>query len=367
MLCLPVYLTPFSIGYITRGFVCDYSNRELVAEFTSFLRDYCTKKHIVYVIFDPFCDYRIDFGDLSDDNMVTFLESIGYEKNLTGTLQPRTNYRLLLNSKNEIDDERKRIEEGFTVHLKNDIKFSHDRGVTLELCKGDDLARGIEIFYRLLVETTEKKGFGRRNLDYYLRFADSLKDFVSVYLYKYNYEKDKEYTDEVLKQAALRLKALTDEHEDPNTTEQKRLRLEPKIKEAKKQINATIKRLEISKKYENCPYLSASFFIKMGNKAYNFYGANSGALRELKLTANYADMIKDSVDGKVTTFNMGGTLKLDTENIKDDRMYELYQYKKQYGGEFVEMPGEFFLIINRKAFELLNGKLNYFRRIIFRR
>ena len=105
----------------------------------------------------------------------------------------------------------------------------------------------------------------------------------------------------------------------------------------------------------------------MGNKAYNFYGANSAALRELKLTANYADMLEDSLDGKVSSFNMGGTLRLDTENIKDDKMYELYQYKKQYGGEFVEMPGEFFLVINRKAFNILNGKLNYFRRIIYRR
>ena len=63
----------------------------------------------------------------------------------------------------------------------------------------------------------------------------------------------------------------------------------------------------------------------MGNKAYNFYGANAGALRELKLTANYWDMIKDSLDGQVTTFNMGGTLELNTDELKKDPMYELYQ------------------------------------------
>ena len=367
MLRLPVYLTPFSVGYITRGFVCDYSNRTLISEFTDFLKAYCSKKHVAYVIFDPFCDYRIDFEELSDDNINSFFESLGYEKNRIGVLQPRTNYRLLLDPSNDIAAERKKMYGDFTVHLKYDIKFSHDRGVTLEVCKGDDLDRGVRIFYDLLVETTEKKGFGRRNLDYYRNFAESLKDYVSIYLYKYDYEKDKEYTDEILRQAAIRLKTLTDEHADPNTTEQKRLRLEPKIREVKKQIDATVKRVEIAKKYENCPYLSASFFIKMGNKAYNFYGANSAALRELKLTANYADMLEDSLDGKVSSFNMGGTLRLDTVNIKDDKMYELYQYKKQYGGEFVEMPGEYFLVLNRKMFKLLNGKLNYFRRIIYRR
>ncbi|MBQ6172549.1 MAG: peptidoglycan bridge formation glycyltransferase FemA/FemB family protein [Clostridia bacterium] len=367
MLCLPVYLTPYSVGYITRGFVCDYSNRELVSEFTAFLKEYCKKHHIVYVIFDPFCDYRIDFEDVDENNIVSFFESLGYEKNTTGVLQPRTNYRILLSPENDPEKERLKMYSNFTVHLKNDIRFSHDRGVTLEVCKGETLERGVRIFYDLLVETTEKKGFGRRNLDYYIKFANSLKDFVSIYLYKYDYAKDKAYTDEILKQAALRLKTLTDEFDGPETTEQKRGRLEPKIREVKKQISATIKRAEIAEKYKNCPYLSASFFIKMGNKAYNFYGANSEALRALKLTANYADMLDDSLDGKVSSFNMGGTLRLDTENIKDDKMYELYQYKKQYGGEFVEMPGEFFLVINRKAFNILNGKLNYFRRIIYRR
>jgi lipid II:glycine glycyltransferase (peptidoglycan interpeptide bridge formation enzyme) len=342
-------------------------NRDLLSEFTAFLKEYCKKHCIVYVIFDPFCDYRVDFEEVTDDNIISFFEKLGFEKNTTGVLQPKTNYRLLFSDTSSPEEERKKMYENFTVHLKNDIRFSHDRGVTLDLCKGDDLHRGVRVFYDLLVETTEKKGFGRRNLDYYIKFADSLKDFVSIYLYKYDYEKDKSYTDDVLKQATLRLKTLTDEYDSPETTEQKRGRLEPKIREAKKQISATIKRAEIAAKYKNNPYLSASFFIKMGNKAYNFYGANSGALRELKLTANYADMLEDSLDGKVTSFNMGGTLRLDTVNIKDDKMYELYQYKKQYGGEFVEMPGEFFLVINRKMFNFLNGKLNYFRRIIYRR
>ena len=77
-------------------------------------------------------------------------------------------------------------------------------------------------------------------------------------------------------------------------------------------------------------------------------------------------MIQDSIDGKVETFNMGGTLKLNSSDIKHDAMYELYQYKCQYGGEFVEMPGEYYLISNRKLFDLFHNKLNYFRRIVFR-
>lgn len=67
----------------------------------------------------------------------------------------------------------------------------------------------------------------------------------------------------------------------------------------------------------------------------------------------------------MTTFNMGGTLKLNTEDIKKDSMYDLYLYKKQYGGEFVQMPGEFFLIRDRKKYEFFHKKLNYFRRMVY--
>lgn len=366
MLKLPVYLTPYSIGYITRGFVCDYNNRELVAEFTDFLKEYCRRNHVVYAVFDPFTAYKTDFKEPEND-ICRFFETLGFVKNTKGVLQPRTNYRLLFNTENDIEAERERVFSQYAPRLKNDIRFSRERGVSLEKCSGDDLDRGIEIFYRLLVETTEKKGFGKRNLDYYKAFARNLSDFVTVYLYKYNYETDRKYTDDVLDGVELHLQTLEKEFNDPATTEQKRQRLEPKIREAKKQLDATVKRLRIAEKHSDSPYISASFFIKMGDKAYNFFGANADALRELKLTANYNDMINDSIDGTVTTFNMGGTLRLDTENIKDDKMYDLYKYKCDYCGEFVEMPGEFFLIMKPKLFKLLNGKLNYFRRIIYRR
>ena len=54
-----------------------------------------------------------------------------------------------------------------------------------------------------------------------------------------------------------------------------------------------------------------------------------------------------------------------TDELKKDPMYELYQYKCMYHGEFVEMPGEYFLIRSPKLFELFHNKLRYFRRMVF--
>lgn len=366
VLLLPVYLTPWSIGYITRGpvFNGDISVdliKQIIRDFSQYLRDWAVRRKLIYIISDPYTDWKIDFGE--SNGVRECFEESGWKYNTKSVLQPRTNYRLFINRETDCSG----LFSGFTQRLKNDIRFSRDRGVTLEKCGPDQFEKGISVFYKLLVETTEKKGFGHRNEQYYLDFAENLKDYVTIYLYKYDYEKDRAYTDKILRDVEDHLKVLQDEYDSPETTVQKKQRLEPKIREAHKQIDATLKRITISEKYKDDPYLSASFYIKMGNKAYNFFGANALALRELKLTAHYADMLEDSFDGNVETFNMGGTLKLDTENIKDDRMYDLYMYKKEYGGEFVEMPGEFYMIVRPKLYGLFHDKLNYFRRIVFRK
>lgn len=361
---LPIYGTPWSIGYATRGFVCDFTNEQLVTEFTAYLKAFMKRKHVIYAIIDPWCDYKIDFQDPQYD-VCALLTRLGYERTEGRIMQPATNYRLHIDASRDIEEERKRIFGGFAVKLQNDIRISAERGVTVEKSTKENLDEFVSIFYRLLLETDAKKGFGHRNLEYYQKFARSLSDYVTIYLYKYNSKVDIAYTEKVLQEVRDQIQRYDDEIADPQTTDKKRERLAPKRKEAVKQLEATEKRLQVSKQLTDDPYISASFYIKMGNKAYNFYGANAKALRDLRLTANYWDMIRDSIDGNVTTFNMGGTLKLNTEDIKKDSMYDLYLYKKQYGGEFVQMPGEFFLIRDRKKYEFFHKKLNYFRRMVY--
>lgn len=366
LLCrLPIYGTFYSVGYLPRGPVCDPQNRPLLEEFTEFLKEYCRKHRIIYVILDPWWDRKIDFAEPERD-ICAVLKELGYERNDADPMQPRTNYRIYLNADADPEKERKRLFDSFAVKLRNDINISRDRGVTVRRFRGENLREGVSEFYKLLVETTQKKGFGHRDEEYYQKFASRLGDYVTIYLWKYDYAKDMEYTRNVLNDTQAHLNALKDEISAPETTPQKAARLERQVKEADKQIDALNKRIGLAEQYKDDPYITASFFIKTGNKAYNLYGANSKALREMKLTSNYWDMISDAVDGKVTTFNMGGTLKLNTEELKKDPMYDLYLYKKQYGGEFVEMPGEYHLILDRKKYEFFCRKLRYFRRMVFR-
>jgi lipid II:glycine glycyltransferase (peptidoglycan interpeptide bridge formation enzyme) len=104
----------------------------------------------------------------------------------------------------------------------------------------------------------------------------------------------------------------------------------------------------------------------LGNQTHYLYGANSAYLRDLRLTSTYHDMVADSIVVGAKAINMGGSLKMTTEKIEDDPMYDVYLHKSKHNGEFVEFPGEYLLITKPKLTKLLRGKLNYFRRIVFR-
>ena len=77
---LPIYCTPYSVGYITRGFVCDWNNETLVREFTEYLREYSTKKKMIYIVLDPWADYKINFCAPEKD-LRQLLEQLGYRRN----------------------------------------------------------------------------------------------------------------------------------------------------------------------------------------------------------------------------------------------------------------------------------------------
>ena len=194
---LKILMTPWAVGYITRGFVGDWEKEGLTEEFTEYLKEFCRKNKIIYVIMDPWCDEKIDFAEPAV-SVRAKLESLGYRRS-DGEMQPRTNYRLHLDPTADPETEKKRLFDRCAVKLRNDINISKDRGVTVHRFRGDTLQEGVKVFYNLLVETTQKKGFGHRDEDYYYRFAKELGDYVTIYLWKYDYERDMIYTHNFVK------------------------------------------------------------------------------------------------------------------------------------------------------------------------
>ncbi|MBQ4323399.1 MAG: peptidoglycan bridge formation glycyltransferase FemA/FemB family protein [Clostridia bacterium] len=363
---LPVYLTPWGIGYATRGPVCDWKNEELVREFFAYYKAFAKKNRLAYTIFDPEADWKIQFSDPISPDLRKVFEECGLIKNNSGVMMPSNNYRISFNRDISPAEEEKRIYANYTQGLRTDIENAKTRGIVLEKVHKEDLEKAIDIFYDLFVETHEKKGFGVRNREYYHNFAQNLKEYVTIYLYRYDHRKDIALTQEAIDGLTEKLNVIGKEFEDPTTTEKRKKRLSPTKRELESQLEAKQKRIQQAQTHKNDPYLSAWFFLSLGNQTHYLYGANSAYLRDLRLTSTYHDMVADSIAVGAKSINMGGSLKMTTDKIEDDPMYDVYLHKSKHNGEFVEFPGEYLLITKPKLTKILRGKLNYFRRVVFR-
>ena len=363
---LPVYLTPWGIGYATRGPVCDWTNETLIREFFEFYRTYAKKQRLAYTIFDPEADWRINFSEPGTPDLRKLFEDCGLTKNTRGVMMPSNNYRIPFQAGAAPQDEAKRVYDAYTPGLRTDIENAKTRGISLKKVHGEGIEDAVDVFYDLFIETHQKKGFGVRPREYYKNFAVRLKDYVTVYLYRYDHEKDIVLTQQAIDGLNEKLEGINKEFDDPATTEKRRKRLAPTKRELESQLAAKEKRIAQAKTHPDDPYLSAWFFLSLGTQTHYLYGANSAFLRDLRLTSTYHDMVEDSIAAGAKAINMGGSLKMTTEKIEDDPMYDVYLHKSKHNGEFVEFPGEYLLISKPKLTKLLRGKLNYFRRVVFR-
>jgi lipid II:glycine glycyltransferase (peptidoglycan interpeptide bridge formation enzyme) len=94
------------------------------------------------------------------------------------------------------------------------------------------------------------------------------------------------------------------------------------------------------------------------------FGANESKLRFAKPTSLLVwEMIKETIKNGSKVFNTGGSLAFDSDKIEDDSMYSVYDFKRGMNGELVDFFGDYYLINNKKSFNLLEKKLKLLKRI----
>lgn len=361
MLTVPVFCTAMKVGYIVRGFVGDMTDETLVSEFTAFLRDYMKKHHIVYAVIDPYESYKTDFevtpdGKKRHENLLN--NGYIHFPQKAYSMQRPTNYRVFWDRTKSPAEQEKEVFGKMKKMLQNSIATAENRGLEPVKFTGGEITEEVfSEFMRLFKETAENKHFGMKDDAYYRDMMSAFGEHSNVWFFKYNAEKDRTFTEKTL--AELKEKIEKNEALDEKARERKK----NQTAELKDEYERIFERLSVIEKYKNEKYLSAFYAIKYGSRCHLFYGANSPALRELKLTANYWPIMKDCFDGKCESFDMGGTLRLDSDDIKKDKTYDLYLYKSRYGGVLDELLGEYYLPAkNGFWYKILHEKLHYLRR-----
>ncbi len=326
--------------YAPRGFLIDYKNEELLKEFTEEVKKFIIEKHGVFLKIDPYILVRdrdnegnIIEGGVYNDFVEVNLTNANFTK-VNDKIQPKWLSRINLKEKT-IDD----IFNNFSSKARQTVRRNERLGFKVRDFDFKDIDKFIDIInneskkYNTIVPT---KTF---YLDLKQTFDGNIK-FMEVYF----------KSDEVINNIDKMILEVTKEKEVRiNNYHNSKMTAEYFINKELEDVEE-IKRLENLKDYfSKCSddvSMGIYMFITIGNEVVPL---NGGIVDEYnKLDASYAlhyEMIKYAIDNGYKYYNL-----YEIGDITDDnnKLKNSYNYKKNFGGEVIELVGEYDLVINPK-------------------
>ncbi len=341
------------IAYCPRGYLMDYTNIELLKQFNTLLIPYLKKEKVFELIIDPYVllNQRDIDGNLLEDSfdnhyIVDTLKGIGYKH--TGfnlnyeNLQPRFLFRLNIKDKT-ID----KIINGFKKEAKRRANKKDFFAINIRELKEDE----IETFKDLMNMTSKRRGFVDRSLGYYKQMYKALNEnkILRYMVAEIDVDKCRENAQNEINKIEARVAKLK-LHEEAN---------KGRIKEELVTINSNkniIEQLDkLEKERGKIVPLSTVCLMSYGKEAIMLLAGNDEEYLQHFNTSNIivAELIKLCKKEGYDYYNFYGiTGNFDPNN----EAYGLYAYKKQYGGEVVELIGQFEYIINpfmKKMYDLM--------------
>lgn len=351
----------FKYAYAPRGFLIDYSNFEVLKEFTILLKKYLGKKDIIAIkicptIIKSVYDYKLDLKD-DNNNFNTYynnLRKLGYYhlgfNNKFEALKPR--YEAVIDLKKNQKD------------LFNSIKKEFKTKIRSAMNSGIDIYRTDKEKLEFLYNQTKEKY--KRNLKYFEDTYDyfSRNDKIEFFCAKMNTEEylkniTKEYETIENELNSFNEKLIYNKNYSKKTVE-KKIILDEKYNNIKEKLD---KAINFCKNYNDGIILATALVIKHMDTAYliidgynyEFKNLNAKHLLIWKLIEKY------SLEG-YKKFNLGGI-----SNINDNNRYNnLTKFKLNFNAKSIEYIGDFELITNN-ALYFMYKKVSPFKKILKKR
>ncbi len=328
--------------YCPRGPVLDYSDFNLLSEFTTELREFAKSVSAMCVTIDPDIErWSIDehgtpCGTVDNNNLIAYLEYLGYKhfgfnKNFESK-QPRYTFKI------DLARDKKSIEKSFTGSVMKNVKKSHNYASEVIIGNGDD----VKTFHEMISLVEERDHFVDFPLDYYQDLYDVLaaNGLATLYLGKTH---------------PIETVRMLEESLDELLTQREKIKKPGPLKENMERESKIRKEIELFKKYaEKYPegkVLCAHLVVQYGEKAWAVHAGSTLEMSETFLNNRvYHDKIMDCKAKGALIFDQFGTVgDWETSNLRS-----LHEFKKQFGGRYVEFIGEFNLVTDRFAFFIFN-------------
>lgn len=331
-----------SLYYTPRGYLVDVFDYEVLKKFHEDVIKYVKKNHGFMLKVDPNVIYQIrdhdgnikdTCGEVAYQNFKKLgFKHMGFSKNFED-LQPRVLCRIRL--KDTYDETLKT----FSKSTRKNIDKTYDEGVRVKKIGAED----IDLFVSLCNETAINKSFIIRPASYYKRQLELMSDYTTIYLAYLDTNIHYNYVYKTLENKKEELESLEKEMKKINVGDKikrKRQELEEKIDKLTKDLDLAS---NLKKSYKEIN-IGALMSVFIGNEGITFMSGTSLSYRQFNPKyAFYREHIIDSINKHLDYVNFYG-ISLDLDKMS--KYYGIYEIKKGFNPEIVELIGEFDYVIN---------------------
>jgi len=339
--------------YAPRGFLIDYNNEKLLEEFTIAVRDYVKKNNGIFLKIDPYIvrvqrdiDGKIVEDGENNLDVVKSFKRLGFKEKCAKpgqqTLQSKWMYWINLKDRN-LDD----IMKDMTSKTRQMIRKNEKNGVVIREGSYEEITE----FKNIMDHTGKRREFISRSLKYLQDMYKSFGNGKDLKLYFAELEIEK-----TLNNLKEEFKSLEDDYNKviSNIKNGKAKMNENKLQLKKEEINRIEKRIveyeELLSKHGSTLILGGIMYFTYGKEVLSFIGGAYEEFMEFQsfYTLHY-EMIKYALEKGYEHYNFYG---ISSNLTPKDPLYGIYLFKKGFGGEVVELIGEYDYVV-RPGYYLL--------------
>lgn len=352
--------------YAPRGFVIDFNKKELLKTMTKKVVEFAKTRKAIFVKIDPDIirksyDYQNEEQKLNYDPEVIFdnikkagFKHLGFTKNFE-TSQPRYSFRI--NLEQSMED----IEN----HLSKTTKQRIAKSEKLETEVVIGTKKDIKEFYHLMTLTESRKDFISYNEDYYETlyeiFNGNKNSKATLLLGKINFNKTIKSLEKNLKRIVDQISILPID----NLSKSAKTKLEELRKQKENTQSEINKYKDYAKQYGNEITLSAHMIIEYGDKAWVLYAGNHNILSETYVNYHtYYEHLRYCKSRGLKIYDQFGTIG---DLREDNPLFGLHEFKRKFGGDYVEFLGEWDYVINPVMYFVFTKLVPIYRNIIKKR
>lgn len=352
--------------YAPRGFVIDFNKKELLKTMTKKVVEFAKTRKAIFVKIDPDIirksyDYQNKEQKLNYDPEVIFdnikkagFKHLGFTKNFE-TSQPRYSFRI--NLEQSMED----IEN----HLSKTTKQRIAKSEKLETEVVIGTKKDIKEFYHLMTLTESRKDFISYNEDYYETlyeiFNGNKNSKATLFIGKINFNKTIKSLEKNLKRIVDQISILPID----NLSKSAKTKLEELRKQKENTQSEINKYKDYAKQYGNEITLSAHMIIEYGDKAWVLYAGNHNILSETYVNYHtYYEHLRYCKSRGLKIYDQFGTIG---DLREDNPLFGLHEFKRKFGGDYVEFLGEWDYVINPVMYFVFTKLVPIYRNIIKKR